>query len=142
MSIKSSFNILMLFVATFYLMSFLVHPVNKKNENTDWLAPVEADKTINPLKGDESAWGKAKETYNTLCAICHGENGLGDGIAGIALKPRPANFKLDRVQKQSDGAIFWKLTNGKPPMAAYQESLTEEQRWQLVNYIRHLAEDN
>jgi len=42
------------------------------------------------------------------------------------------------VQNQSDGAIYWKITNGNPPMASYKETLTEEQRWQLVNYIREL----
>jgi len=72
------------------------------------------------------------------CAICHGKKGKGDGVAGMALKPRPADFTKDVIQKQTDGAIYWKLTEGKAPMAAYKETLSEEQRWQLVNFIRSL----
>ena len=51
---------------------------------------------------------------------------------------KPANFLAFKFKKESDGVIFWKITNGKAPMAAYEELLTEDQRWQLVNYIREL----
>jgi len=71
-----------------------------------------------------------------MCVICHGAKGKGDGIAGVSLNPKPGNFTIERIQSQTDGAIFWKLTNGKAPMAAYKEILTETQRWELVNYIR------
>jgi len=132
------FFLLVFLMATILLTAMSFAPL----EESTWKAPPEADKIKNPLKGDNKAWKKVDETYKILCAICHGDKGLGDGIAGIALNPRPANFTLDRVQKQSDGALFWKMTNGKPPMAPYKDTLTEEQRWQLVNYIRHLAKDN
>jgi mono/diheme cytochrome c family protein len=40
---------------------------------------------------------------------------------------------------QSDGAIFWKMSEGNTPMPAFQETFTEEQRWQVVHYVRTLA---
>ncbi|HID39210.1 MAG TPA: cytochrome c [Calditrichaeota bacterium] len=106
---------------------------------SNWNAPPEADQLKNPFENDKEAWKKVETTFQTLCMICHGEKGYGDGIAGMALTPRPANLTSEEVQKQSDGAIFWKLTNGNPPMASYKETLTEEQRWQLVKYIRYLG---
>jgi hypothetical protein len=39
---------------------------------------------------------------------------------------------------QSDGELFWKLSNGKGMMVPYKHSLNEEMRWQLINYIRTL----
>ena len=39
---------------------------------------------------------------------------------------------------QTDGNLFWKITNGKAPMASYEELLTDNQRWKVVNYIREL----
>lgn len=54
----------------------------------------------------------------------------------MALKPWPANLTKDLVQDQSDGALFWKITEGRTPMAAYKDVLTEEERWQLINFIR------
>jgi mono/diheme cytochrome c family protein len=41
--------------------------------------------------------------------------------------------------QQTDGAIFWKLTEGKSPMPSWGESYSEEQRWQVINYVRTLA---
>ncbi len=103
-----------------------------------WVAPASADKIKNPLADNAKAWKRGKKTYDAMCAICHGTKGKGDGIAGMALKPRPADLTSKDVQSQSDGAIYWKLTTGKPPMASYKALLKDKQRWELVNYIRKL----
>lgn len=105
-------------------------------QNGKWVAPVSANSIVNPMKGDESAASKGKKMYKQMCAICHGDSGKGDGVAGASLNPRPANFSLATLQSQSDGAIYWKLSEGNAPMAAYKEFLSEKERWQLVNYIR------
>jgi len=110
-------------------------------QSQKWIAPKEADQMANPFLNDENALEKGKETYKQLCIVCHGDKGKGDGIAGVALNPLPADLTKDIVQSQSDGAIYWKITNGKPPMASYKDILSDEQRWQLVNYIRTLKKD-
>jgi len=107
-------------------------------QSQDWKAPPEADKINNPIYNNSVATNEGKKLFNQYCVICHGISGKGDGIAGMTLKPRPSNFTTDKVQSQTDGAIFWKMTNGRPPMASYKEILSENQRWQLVNYIRTL----
>ena len=111
---------------------------NAGYSQSNWQAPASADNIKNPYKGNEKATLAGKKLFAQYCAICHGNKGKGDGMAGMALKPRPANFTKDAVQLQTDGAIYWKMTEGKAPMAAYKETLTEEQRWQLVNFIRSL----
>lgn len=107
-----------------------------------WIAPPEADKLINPYKGNGAATSEGKKLYNLYCSICHGDLGKGDGIAGLALEPPPKDHTSKLVQDQSDGAIFWKLGEGRPPMASYRDALTEAQRWKLVNYIRVLGKNN
>ena len=108
-------------------------------QKNSWVAPVDADKIVNPLTANTDVIKKGKVLYNKLCSICHGAKGKGDGMAGMALKPKPANFTKDNIKAQSDGAIFWKLTEGKAPMAGYKDILKEEERWQLVIYIRELG---
>lgn len=103
---------------------------------TVWKAPQEANNIENPLKGNTAAIADGKALFTNMCVICHGAKGKGDGVAGISLKPRPTNFTTAAVQSQSDGAIYWKITEGRAPMATYKTVLTEEQRWQLVNYIK------
>lgn len=103
---------------------------------TEWKAPQEANNIENPLAGNNNTITDGKELYTKMCVICHGNKGKGDGVAGMSLKPRPTNLTTATVQSQSDGAIYWKITKGRPPMATYESVISEEQRWQLVNYIR------
>ena len=102
----------------------------------EWIAPEVANGNINPLKGNASATEEGKKLFAKICSICHGEKGRGDGIGGMALTPKPGNFTLEKTQRQSDGALFWKMSEGRLPMASYKSQLTPTQRWQLVNYIR------
>lgn len=106
----------------------------------NWVAPAWADTLKNPLNGNKKAIAKGKTIYANTCALCHGDRGKGDGPVAGALNPHPANLASANVQQQSDGAIFWKITTGKPPMAAYKASLSKEQRWEVVDYLRQLKE--
>ena len=105
---------------------------------TQWEAPANADNLNNPLKSDAAAAESGKRTFRMLCVVCHGAKGKGDGMGGAGLTPKPTDLTSAKVQSQSDGALFWKLTNGKPPMASYETALPENKRWELINYIRTL----
>ena len=116
-------------------LSFAQAPDGKK-----WEAPESASELANPYKNDPKAPLEGMKIFSTICAVCHGEAGKGNGPASAALNPRPANFLAAKVRNESDGAIFWKMSEGNPPMAPYKTLLTENQRWQLVAYIRKLEE--
>ena len=112
-----------------------------ERQSGEWVAPKSVDQLKNPYKGNSTATAEGKKLYMKFCKICHGDKGRGDGLAGINLKPRPRDFTSGKVREQTDGAIFWKMTTGRPPMAAYKKILKEEQRWQLVNYIKELGKN-
>ncbi len=103
---------------------------------TEWIAPASASSVANPLKGNAAATEEGKKTFTQMCAVCHGDKGKGDGIGGMNLNPKPRNFTLPKTQQQSDGALFWKMTEGRGSMVSYKTVLTSTQRWQLVNYLR------
>ncbi|WP_269223206.1 MULTISPECIES: c-type cytochrome [Flavobacterium] len=107
-------------------------------QEISWIAPEYSNSLKNPFVGNQKATNEGKEIYNQMCVLCHGLKGQGNGEAGLTLQPNPANFLALNVKSQMDGAIFWKITNGKAPMATYFELLTDDQRWKLVNYIREL----
>ena len=99
-----------------------------------WKAPPEAKNTKNPVKGI----GNAKQTIQTNCVSCHGPNGKGDGPAAQALPPpKPADWTSAKVKAESDGEIFWKISNGRGAMPPWKH-LPEKDRWEVVNYIRSL----
>ncbi|MDD5151108.1 MAG: cytochrome c [Flavobacterium sp.] len=107
-------------------------------DNNNWVAPEYANKIKNPFIGNGSATADGKRIFGQMCVLCHGLKGEGNGEAGLSLEKKPANFLALKVVNETDGAIFWKITHGKAPMATYEELLTEDQRWKLVNYIREL----
>ena len=111
----------------------------KLQQKGAWVAPASADATKNPLAGQADAVAAGKKIYTTFCVVCHGDKGKGDGIAAGGLNPKPADHSSAKCQSQSDGALFWKLTTGRPPMASYAKTLTETQRWQVIAYMRTLA---
>jgi len=108
-------------------------------EPAAWVAPKEADALKDPVKNDAAATAAGKKLYIASCVVCHGAMGKGDGVASAALARKPADHSSWKIQSQTDGALFWKVTNGKSPMASYKNVFTDEQRWQLVNYIRELG---
>jgi mono/diheme cytochrome c family protein len=76
------------------------------------------------------------------CMNCHGTQGDGQGPMGAALDPRPRNFTCgETMQDISDGQLFWVIKNGAigTGMMAFA-GLPDEQVWQLIQYIRTLAQ--
>ena len=106
-----------------------------------WQVPEEAKQLQNPLTDEASALQKGKKIYNSLCASCHGENGIGNPVMLKTLNPPPANLISKSVQQQTDGEIFWKITEGRGLMASYKSMLSDKDRWAVVKYIRHLVKN-
>ncbi len=133
--IKMKNNYLLLVVMVLMLIG-----TNKMmaQENNNWIAPANSNGLKNPFVGNKAATAEGKVIYNQMCVLCHGLTGKGNGEAGLSLVKKPANFLALKVINQTDGNIFWKITTGKAPMATYEELLTDDQRWKLVNYIRQL----
>jgi len=127
-------------VATFILSSFISFNSSPVTDDR-WVAPASADKIKNPYPVEPLTLTQGEELYNMYCLPCHGENGYGDGAAGGALGVKPANFHNPEVQKQTDGALFWKIAEGRGNMPSFKKSLSEEQRWQLVVYLRKLGKE-
>lgn len=105
----------------------------------EWKAPARAAKKTNPVPADEKSIAAGKAVYIKECLSCHGTAGKGDGPASVSLDRSPGDLSKTKMWEQTDGALFWKITTGKKPMASYEKILSDEQRWQVINYARTLA---
>ena len=103
-----------------------------------WVAPAEAAAKKNPFAGNAAAAASGKQIYSTICTTCHGPTGRGDGPAAAALNPKPANYTTSAIAGESDGSLFWKLSEGRGAMVAFKGTYSEKQRWELIAYIRTL----
>ncbi|MFQ5434092.1 MAG: c-type cytochrome [Anaerolineae bacterium] len=111
-------------------------------------APDDFADLTNPFAEDEKAVAAGKEIFTTNCVPCHGETGQGDGVAAVGLDPKPANLADGTMMNMlSDAYLFWRVSKGgivepfNSAMPAWESNLTEEQRWQVISYVRTLAGD-
>jgi mono/diheme cytochrome c family protein len=107
-----------------------------------WIVPEQAKRVVNPIKPSQANLPAAQKLYLDKCAECHGESGKGDGSQAKSYDPLPSNFTdAAHMNTVSDGEIFYKISEGHRPMPGFKKRFTEEQRWQLVLFLRSLAEN-
>jgi glucose/arabinose dehydrogenase len=121
-----------------FIISAFISCNSSQPPGGEWKAPGDAQNLVNPLSGNTATLQKGKELYKLYCATCHGETGFGDGPARGPLGDKPANFHQEKIKKQTNGELFWKLTTGRRDMPAFEKILSNEQRWQLVSYILNI----
>lgn len=102
-----------------------------------WVAPERASHRANPTPATAETVKRGFDIFRRDCEQCHGKAGHGDGPQSGSLQPRPADLASERVQLQSDGAIFWKITEGRGMMP--RAALNESDKWSVIAHIRTLA---
>jgi mono/diheme cytochrome c family protein len=107
---------------------------------TPWTIPAAEKARKNPLALSEANINAAKPIYSDQCASCHGGSGKGDGSDAMMYDPAPSDLTdAAKMNKVSDGEIFFQITEGRKPMPSFKNRLSEEQRWQLVLLVRSFA---
>jgi len=105
-----------------------------------WPVPEEAKQLKNPFQPTAPALKSARDVYADKCAHCHGDTGKGDGQDAGKYDPAPTDFTdAKRMSAATDGELFYKISEGKKPMPVFKNKLSEDQRWELVLFIRSLA---
>ena len=99
-----------------------------------WEAPGDAAAKPNPEAKNPDAQAVGRKLYMRTCVGCHQEDGSGKDTGA-------ANLRSPEVQAQSDGALFWKITNGNSEagMPSFA-SLPETDRWDVVTFVRTLKD--
>jgi mono/diheme cytochrome c family protein len=104
-----------------------------------WVVPDEAKRVPNPLKPSQANLPEAHRIYDDKCSECHGDSGKGDGSQAKMYEPRPTDLTdAQHMNSVSDGELYYKITEGHRPMPGFKKRFTDEQRWQLVLFIRSL----
>ena len=99
---------------------------------------VEPGRTLaNPVALTQESVERGGGLFATHCASCHGETGAGDGPLADTLPAPPANFTV-HVPFHPDGVLYAWISDGirGTGMPAWAGQLSEQERWDLVNYLR------
>src|SRR5574341_1309420 len=118
---------------------------NPNDVPTEYAAVTPPDDVLN--SSDAIAAGQT--IFRPSCASCHGLVGNGKGTANPAFGTKPADFTdRARMASRSPQYLFWRVSEGGRVepfrsqgsiMPAWKYQLTEEQRWQVIAYIRTLG---
>jgi mono/diheme cytochrome c family protein len=109
--------------------------------NRDWSAPAAAKNLQNPVPATDESIAVGMKIYSIRCQHCHGEGGDGKGERAGNLSIAPSDFTdAHAMGLISDGELFWKISHGRRPMPSFQDKLSEQERWQLVDFIRTFAQ--
>lgn len=124
---------------TAILPEYKQEPIQEKRAMT--LAGIDVMEAAKPT--DEKI-SRGKEVYSEYCTSCHGDNGMGDGLAGAALNPPPRNFHTTDGWTNGRGIadIYKTLEEGiiENGMSSY-DYLPVDDRFALIHFIRSLSPD-
>lgn len=104
--------------------------------------PIVENTQANPIPPNSESIAAGASLYAVNCVSCHGASGKGDGPVGIALNPRPADLTQHAMPgAHTDAQLYEWITSGVPGtrMPAFKSTLSDTDRWNLVNFIRTLA---
>lgn len=107
------------------------------------MAPIPDDYAgmTNPITADSESLARGEEIFVASCVVCHGDEGGGDGPGAAALDPAPPPLN-HTVHMLSDAYLFYRISEGgnfapfNSAMPAWGDSLSETERWHVINYMR------
>jgi mono/diheme cytochrome c family protein len=128
-------GILAMFVVTAIAGSIVVYVLS------GWGVPSAVKNSKNPFASTPEARAGAAADYAAHCKSCHGANGDGRGERAERLSIAPADFRDGHaLGLRTDGELFWIISEGHKPMPGFRGTMSEQERWHLVDYVRAFAQ--
>jgi len=91
----------------------------------------------NPVQATAASVENGKKLFFIYCAPCHGSTAKGGGPVTKKFIP-PPDLTSDFIKKREDGFLYETIRSGGPVMPGYRESLSPQERWDVVNFLRRL----
>ncbi|MRR19297.1 cytochrome c [bacterium] len=114
-----------------FLMFMLLIPSLVRGQ--DWVVPEERRGRLSTFPFTDETRKDGERLYNINCLSCHGTPGKNNYIA---LVPSPGDPATEKIQRNSDGEIFHKVSVGRGPMPSFRSVLTTDEIWKVVSYLR------
>jgi mono/diheme cytochrome c family protein len=125
--------------ASVFAASFLTLAFKADQQPKPWAVPEKNAKMVNPIKSSSASISAGKALWMQHCASCHGKTGLGDGNKAAQLKTQPGDFSKATTQSQSDGSLFYKISEGRDDMPSFKKKIPDQEDiWNVVVFLRTL----
>jgi mono/diheme cytochrome c family protein len=112
-----------------YILSFFDFAASAQ----EWIVPAENGAKLSPFAFTDSTRKAGGDLFNLNCKSCHGDPGKNNSVKLIPPPPDPASEKM---QKNSDGAFFYKVAEGRGLMPSFKNTLSATDTWKIISYLR------
>jgi mono/diheme cytochrome c family protein len=99
----------------------------------DWEVPSDKKGKLSPFAFNDETRKAGERLYTINCMSCHGTPGKGNFITLVPPSGDPAT---EKIQHNTDGEIFYKVTSGRGPMPSFRNSLSANDIWKVVSFLR------
>ena len=125
-------NINIKITIAFIITAFFYLQINAQR----WDIPADKKAKNSYIKFDNNTDKDGEAIYTKNCKSCHGDLGKGNGIK--TLNPLPPELSADLTQALTDGELLYILNTGRNAMPNFKNTLSEEERWKVISYLRSL----
>lgn len=99
----------------------------------EWVVPEDKRGKLSPFTFNEETRKAGERLYTINCMSCHGTPGKANFSN---LVPSPGDPATDKIQHNSDGEIFFKVTTGRGPMPSFKNAIKANDIWNLISFLR------
>lgn len=99
----------------------------------DWIVPDGRKGRLSTFPFSDETRKKGEQLYSINCKSCHGTPGKANYLK---LVPAPGDPASEKIQKNSDGEIFYKISEGRGQMPSFKNVLPSNDVWNLISFIR------
>lgn len=92
-----------------------------------------------PLTVNEKNLSKGKELYVIYCAVCHANNGDGQGV--LVKREKFLGIPNFKDRDITEGSIYHVIMYGRNMMGSHASQLKDKERWQIVQYVQKIRTD-
>lgn len=118
-----------------FLLFFVCVSLNLSAQ--EWVVPADEAGKLSPFAFSDSTRKTGADLYNLNCKSCHGDPGKNNPVKLVPLPPDPAS---EQMQKNSDGAMHYKLSAGRGLMPSFKNTLSMTDTWKVISFIRSFNE--
>jgi len=119
------------------IFSLFIFTIGSTFAQSQWIIPNTLKNIKNPFAGNTQSTQKGKDLYYIHCHSCHKDPGKNNVLP---LQPPPIDIASVKMQSNTDGEIFFKVSEGKGQMPRFNKTLSKNEIWELVAFIRSLKD--
>jgi len=116
-----------------YLLPILLSSFAFAASAQEWIVPAENGTKLSTFAFTDSTRKTGGDLFNLNCKSCHGDPGKNNAVKLVPPPPDPASAQM---QKNSDGAFFYKISVGRGLMPSFKNTLSATDTWKIISYLR------